>query len=131
MKIKRDEITAAIAHYEKALEQARADLSHINAAITIFDASAERMGVAPYMDIHRIFARGETIRLCKEALASGPMNTRQLAVYIIEAKGLDKTDRVLAKAVAARIIHAIRQQERRGLIVRTTMVRGVCVWALP
>jgi hypothetical protein len=54
--------------------------------------------------------------LCKEALASGPLNTRQLGLKIMAAKGLDTGDKVLAKAVAGRLIHALRQQCRRGLI---------------
>jgi hypothetical protein len=33
--------------------------------------------------------RGEAITLCKDALASGPFNTRQLAMWVMAAKGLD------------------------------------------
>ena len=44
---------------------------------------------AAYVDIHRCFKRGEAINLCKEALASGPLNTRQLALRVMAAKGLD------------------------------------------
>jgi hypothetical protein len=44
--------------------------------------------IPPYVDIHRCFRRGEVINLCKEALASGPLNTRQLALRVMAAKGL-------------------------------------------
>lgn len=128
---KRDEIAAAIANYEKRLAQARSDLAHVNAAITIFEASGERADLPPYVDVHRILARGEAMRLCKEALAEGALNTRQLALAVMKAKGMDTTDRVLAKSVAARLIHALRQQWRRGLIERKAIERGVCIWALP
>lgn len=37
LKYKRDDITRAIAAYEKKLNQARADLAHVNAAIRIFE----------------------------------------------------------------------------------------------
>ena len=47
------------------------------------------------------------------------------------AKGLDTGNKVLAKAVASRLIHALRQQCRRGLIDGTDKHLGARVWALP
>lgn len=131
LRSKRDEIAAAIANYERKLAQARADLAHINAAITIFEASGERDVLPPYVDVHRILARGEAISLCKEALATGPMNTRQLAQHVMKAKGLDIGDKVLSKAIALRLIHALRQQSLRGQIDGSEKRRGVRVWRLP
>jgi hypothetical protein len=129
LRSKRAEIIASIANYEKRLAQARADLAHITAAaITIFEGSGDVEEIPPYVDIHRCFKRGEAINLCKEALASGPLNTRQLALRV---NGLDTGDKVLAKAVAGRLIHALRQQCRRGLIDRTEKHLGARVWALP
>jgi hypothetical protein len=46
------------------------------------------------------------MRLCKEALACGPKTTRELALIVIAAKGLDTSDKVLARAMATRMIHA-------------------------
>lgn len=132
LRSKRAEIIAAIANYEKKLAQARADLAHITAAIAIFEASGEIEEIPPYVDIHRCFRRGEAIALCKEALAAhGPLNTRQLALKVMAAKGLDTGDKVLAKAIAGRLIHALRQQWRRGLINGTEKQRGARVWRFP
>jgi hypothetical protein len=128
--LKRKRDASSIISYEKRLNQARADLAHINAAITIFAASGERQVLPPYVDVHRLFARGEAMTLCKAALASGPMNTRQLALHVMKAKGLDTGDRVLAKAVASRLIHALRQQAPRGNIDGEERVRGVRVRAV-
>jgi hypothetical protein len=130
LRSKRAEIIASIANYEKRLAQARADLTHITVAITIFEASGDVEEIPPYVDIHRCFKRGEAINLCKEALASGPLNTRQLALRVMAAKGLDTSDKVLAKA-AGRLIHALRQQCRRGLIDGAEKHLGARVWALP
>lgn len=69
LKRKRDEIARSILAYEKRLDRARADLAHINAAITIFAASGERQVLPPYVDTHRLFARGEAMTLCKAAPA--------------------------------------------------------------
>ena len=127
---KRVEIEAAIANYESRLAQARADLSHINAVISIFEASGDRDATKAYTDIHRLFARGELVAICKAALASqGPMNTRALVAHILTAKGLDAGDKVLAKSVGARLIHALRMQAKRGKIAAKGKERGAIVWA--
>jgi hypothetical protein len=36
----------------------------------------------------------------------------------MEAKGLDLTDAVLAKAIGGRLIHSLRMQEKRGRVKR-------------
>src|ERR1700691_2740509 len=87
---KREEIERAIAGYETRLEQARADLAHVNAVISIFEAAGDRDSTTAYTDIHRLFQRGELTAICKAALAEhGPMNTRALVTHILTAKGLD------------------------------------------
>jgi hypothetical protein len=126
---KRNEIESAIAAYEKRLDQARADLAHVNATISIFEASGDRDSTTAYTDIHRLFQRGELTAICKAALAEhGPMNTRALAVHILTAKGLDAGDKVLAKSVAGRVIHALRMQAKRGKLTIVGKERGAIVW---
>ena len=114
LRTKRDAIAAAIDNYEQRLDQARADLAHVNAVITLFEVNDDAEMVRPYTDIHRLYKRGEMIALCKEALAEGPRTTRELAIHIMKHKGLDAGDKVLAKSIAYRLIHALRMQCRRG-----------------
>ena len=128
---KRDEIERVIAGYEARLEQAHADLAHVNAVISISEAAGDRDSTTAYTDIHRLFQRGELTAICKAALSEhGPMNTRALAVGILKAKGLDAGDRVLAKSVAERIIHALRMQAKRGRIAIVGKDKGAIVWGL-
>ena len=47
------------------------------------------------------------MRLCKEALATGPKTTKELALIVMAAKGLDTGDKVLARAMTTRMIHAL------------------------
>lgn len=130
LRTKRDQIVASIRLYERQLEQARADLAHINAAIRIFEASGDVKDMPRYVDVHRLFKRGEPMELCKAALASGPKTTRELALYVMESKGLDTADRVLAKGIGSRLIHALRMQASRGRIVCDGKARGVSLWRL-
>ena len=109
LRSKRAEIISSIAHYEKRIAQARADLSHVNASIALFAVTGEPGTVPPYVDTHRLFARGELMTLCKQCLASGPKTTKELALHVMAAKGLDTGDKVLAHAMATRLIHALRQ----------------------
>ena len=131
LKAKRAEILASIKLYEKRLAQARADLSHVTACIAIFDASGERADASSYIDTHRLFRRGELMSLCREALASGPRSTKELALHVMAAKGMDTGDSVLAHAMAQRLIHALRMQWRTGKLVDGGRVKGARVWGLP
>jgi hypothetical protein len=128
---KREEIRRTIIAYEERLSQAKADLAHVSAAISIFEGTGEGTAHRPYVDVHRIFAHRELIDLAKRALTEqGPMDTRQIARYILNAKGLDAGDKVLAKAVAYKIVHSLRQQHRRGKIADAGKRGNVRIWAL-
>ena len=131
LRAKRDEIVHSIRLYERQLEQARADLAHVTAAIRIFEATGNRKDMPRYVDIHRLFKHREPIALCKAALANGPMTTRELAQHLMKTKGLDTTDKVLAKSIAYRLIHALRMQAQRGLILNDGKRHGVSVWRSP
>lgn len=64
---KRDEIVAVIRLYGRQLEQARADLAHVTAAMKIFE-SEETENFFAYLDIHRILKHREKWAICEEAL---------------------------------------------------------------
>jgi hypothetical protein len=46
-------------------------------------------------------------------------------------KGLDTGDKVLAKAVAAQLIHSLRMQANRGKILRIGKKGTALLWRLP
>ena len=49
-----------------------------------------------YVQLGRLWKRGEISAVCREALTDeGPLDTRELAVRVIRAKGLDEGDKVL------------------------------------
>lgn len=132
LRSKRKEIAASIQLYERQIAQARADLAHVEAAILIFEASGSRKAMTSYHDTHRLFGRREKIEMVKAAIAKhGPMDTRELAIVCMKAKGLDPKDKVMAKSVAHTLVHALRMQAQRGAMVMQGKRRGVSVWALP
>ncbi|PNG26435.1 hypothetical protein [Methylocella silvestris] len=130
LRSKRDELERIIASYEKAIDAARCDLSHVNATLQLFERGADPKAYPSRMSIIRLFKRGEVFALCKEALAGTPegLDTRELALAVLQAKGMDAGDAVLRKAVAYSIINVMRQQFRRGHVRGAEKKRGVRVW---
>lgn len=126
---KADRLAAHIVTLEAELDAARRALSNVNATIVLFEAPDATSAHPLLMDVNRLFKRREIGELCAEALQAGPMDTRQLALYVIRKKGFDETDRHLRKAVAYRVVQALRMQEkRRGPIQRVEKVGNVVVW---
>ncbi|MBI1779040.1 MAG: hypothetical protein HYR63_27195 [Proteobacteria bacterium] len=132
LKRKRDLISGTIAHYERLIREAEHDLAHINAALRLFEATGEAQDLPPYVDLNRVLRRGETTKICMDALANeGPLDTRQLALRVVRAKGLSESDKVLAQTVALRVVQTLRMRARRGKVESVTRTKGVCVWRLP
>lgn len=125
---KREEIEKTILLYEGRLTEARLDLSHLNATIAVFEASGPPEEIQPY-ELHRVFKRGEITRICKAALAAeGPLDTRELALRVIRAKGMSEDDKPLRKALAFKIVQALRLQAKRGTLESAGRRAGVRVW---
>jgi len=129
---KRDKIEAAIAGYERKIKEAQADLAHVTASLRLFELSGDPSEFPAYIDLNRILRRGETTRLCLDALkAEGPLDTRQLTQRVMAAKGLNAEDRVLAKAIALRIVQTLRVRALRGgPLDGSERRKGACVWHL-
>lgn len=129
LSVKRAAIESTIAAYEKKIEAARKDLSHVNATLRLFESPEERTQFPVYVDTLRLFKRGEIVNICKAALASeGPLDTRELAIRVVRAKKLDETDAVLRKSIAFRIVQAMRLQAKRGGVKSQGKRKGVSLW---
>ena len=99
---KRDEIRRAIRNYEHKLDQAKADLAHIAAAISIFEAKGGDTELPAYADIQRLFRYAEGIELARETLADGPKTTREIAPTSPRQRAWTRATRLCAKSSAAR-----------------------------
>lgn len=131
LRAKAEKLANLIAKLEQDIEQARADLAHVNATIHLFEAPEDGSQFPMHYNLDRLFRRREIGELCHEALASGPKSTRELAAWIIERKGFPAPDRHLKTAVAYRIVQALRMQERRGMRVRRVGKHGnAIIWEL-
>lgn len=128
---KSDKIRDVIAAYEAKLREAQADLAHVNATLRLFATSGEPADFPPYVDLNRVFRRGETTKFCLAALAAeGPSDTRQLTQWLMKAKGLDASDKVLCATIALRVVQTLRMRAKRKQVDGTERRKGVCVWRL-
>lgn len=127
---KRDEIERAIAAYEKKIELARIDLASVNATLRLFEQDADPESRV-YLDTLRLFRRGEIVTICKKALErEGELDTRELALRVVNAKKLDVADQVLRVSITYRIVQAMRLQWKRGTVESQKKRNGARVWRL-
>ena len=76
---KRDQISGTMAHNERLLREPRHALVHINGNLRLFEATGEAASLPPFMDLDHVLRRGETAKLCMDALAKeGPLDTGRL-----------------------------------------------------
>lgn len=130
LRAKRDQMEAAIRAYEKKTEALRRDLAHVNATLRMFGLNGGHEVFPVHMDLTRLFKRAEVWRICQETLAGAPegVDTRELGLAVIRAKGMDEGDAVLRKSINYRIVQAMRMQEKRGRVAGAGKRKGVRIW---
>jgi hypothetical protein len=126
---KRDDIETVILAYRAKIEEAERDLSAVAATLRLFELNGEVEQFPAYLAMGRYFKRGEIVGICKAALADeGALDTRELALRVIRAKGLDEGDRVLRKTVGFRVVQALSMAAKRGKIGESGKRKGVRIW---
>lgn len=129
---KRDELEIVLRSYEAKIEVSRLDLAHIEATLRMFELGDDfRISPSP-MSLSRFFRYREISTLCLKALEAAPdgLDTRELALVVIHAKGMDETDALMRRAVARHVAFAVKGQQKRGRIANLGKRRRVCVWRL-
>ena len=102
---KRALVSGLIEKLERRLEQHRADLTHIDGVLRLFQPDRDPGEIRPkrtYVRRTRYFARNELSRLCMDALRAADgklMTTEQIAEQVMELKGFDAGDVALRKAI--------------------------------
>jgi hypothetical protein len=128
---KRALVAGLIEKLERKLEQHRADLTHIDGVLRLFQPDRDPGDIKPkraYARRTRYFARNELSRLCMNALraANGSlMTTDDIAGRLIEAKGFDAADAVLRKALGEQVLTIMRSFRKRGTVEQIGLGRGV------
>jgi hypothetical protein len=127
---KRALVAGVIEKLERKLEQHRADLTHIDGVLRLFQPDRDPADIRPkrtYVRRTRYFARNELSRLCMDGLRAADgalLTTEEIAGRIIEAKGFDAADTALRKAVGEQSLTLLRSFRKRGMIEQIGLGRG-------
>jgi hypothetical protein len=117
---KRAELAGEIRLAEERLDQLRADVLHLDAAIRIIDPGYHVDAIVPRVRRQRRewFGNGELLRMVLETLrkAPEPLTAREVAVALMERRGFDATDAATVRLVEKRVDATVRRRE--GLVER-------------
>jgi hypothetical protein len=128
---KRALVAGLIEKLERKLEQQRADLTHIDGVLRLFQPDRDPGEIKPkrsYARRTRYFARNELTRLCMDGLraADGKLIiTDEIAGRVIEAKGFDAADALLRGAIRDQVLTTLRAFRNRGTVEQIGLGRGV------
>ena len=119
---KRAEMAGLIKDLEKRAQQARVDLSHIDATLHLFDPDIAPSGIKakrPAGQRLRYFEPGEMSRLCREAVwaAKGAsLSADDIVLGVMQAKGLDPNDKRLRQDLTRRFLWALHPMQVAGTV---------------
>ena len=127
---KRALVAGLIERLERKLEQHRADLTHIDGVLRLFQPDRDPDEIKPkrtYAKRTRYFARNELARLCMGVLrdTSGLITTDEIAAQVIAAKGFEAADSTLRASIRDQLLTVLRTARKRGTVEQIGLGRGV------
>ena len=128
---KRALVAGLIEKLERKLEQHRADLTHIDGVLRLFQPDRDPSEIKPkrtYARRTRYFARNELSRLLMDTLraADGALQTTDhVAGRVIEAKGFDVADAALRGSIRDQALTLLRSFRKQGTVEQVGLGRGV------
>jgi len=131
---KRSEIAGQIEHTQQALRKLIGDLDSIDAAIRLFDPQADIAAIKPrqYPPRHAAF-RGEMMRHvmgCLRLSEGKPVTTRDIAMVVMKARGLNPEDAELLVTIRKRVGACIWKLKQAGGVKEIAGVGDLKEWAL-
>jgi hypothetical protein len=128
---KRALVAGLIEKLERKLEQHRADMTHIDGVLRLFQPEHDPASIKPkrtYARRTRYFARNELSRLCMDALRaadSALMTTDAIASRVIDAKRFDAGDAALRKSIGEQVLALLRSFRKQGTVEQIGLGRSV------
>jgi hypothetical protein len=126
---KRALVAGLIERLERKLEQHRADLTHIDGVLRLFQPDRDPDEIKPRRTYRRTryFARNELARLCMDMLRGAPdlITTDEIAAQVIAAKGFETADSTLRASIHDQLLTVLRSARKRGTVEQMGLGRGV------
>ena len=128
---KRAELAGLVGQLEKQLVQQRANLTHLDATMQLFDPDIRPQEIRPKQQRERRawFRQGECLRLIYDELrdAAQPVTTRELAERIMRLKAMPTTDDRRRELVQKTLLGSLNWAKATIARVETA---GVVSWRL-
>src|SRR3984893_15711266 len=127
---KRALVDGLIEKLERKLEQHRADITHIDGVLRLFQPDRDPDEIKPrrtYAKRTRYFARNELARLCMDTLRDKRklITTDERMAQVIAAKGFETADATLGVAIRDQLLTVLRAARKRGTVEQVGLGRGV------
>jgi hypothetical protein len=122
---------ALVAGLIEKLEQHRADLTHIDGVLRLFQPDRDPTEIKPkraYVRRTRYFARNELSRLVMDVLrgADGDLRTTdKIAGQVIETKGFDAADVALHASIRDQVLTLLRSFRKQQTVEQIGLGRGM------
>jgi hypothetical protein len=128
---KRAELAGALRQLEQQLVQQRANLSHLDAAMRLFDPDIRPKDIRPKQQRARNawFRPGECLRLIYDELreATQPLSTRELAERIMRIKAIPAADDDRRERVQKTLLGSLNRAKQT---IARVEIAGVVSWRL-
>src|ERR1700730_4199715 len=128
LRLKRAEISGHIHDLEKRIARQRANLANLDATIKLFSPGTNPDSIPPKRSYRRTryFAHNELSRLTQDALrtASGSLTSAEIAVTVMQAKGMPSGDAAFKEIVSDRVLTVLRRLAKRGTVVKSGVSRN-------
>jgi hypothetical protein len=128
---KRADLAGTVLQLEKQLEQERANLTHLDATMRLFDPHSRPEEIRPKQSRQRSawFRQGECLRLLYDELrgAPEPMTTRELTERIMRVKAMPASDDRRRELVQKTILGSLNRAKQTIARVENA---GVVSWQL-
>src|ERR1700736_4331870 len=126
---KRAIVSGLIEKLERKLEQHRADLTHIDGVLRLFQPDRDPDEIKPKRTYRRTryFARNELARLCMGVLRDAPglITTDEIAAQVIVGKGFETADSTLRASIRDQLLTVLRAARKRGTVEQMGLGRGL------
>ena len=128
---KRGEIAGQIEHTQAQLRRLVTELDTIDAAIRLFDPTADLGSIKQrlYPPRHQAF-RGEMMRHVMGALrlAQGPVTSRDIAITVMKGRGLNPEDKEVANTIRKRVGACMWKLKTQGVAREVAIIGDLKGW---
>jgi hypothetical protein len=128
---KRAELAGVVSQLERQLSRQRADLTHLDATLRLFDPTIRLSEIRPRRHYVRNtwFHHGECLRLIYDVLraAGQPVTTRELAERIMQIKAIPAAEARTRDLVQRTLLASLNRAKET---IARTEVSGVIAWRL-